>query len=104
MWQCHTLCPFSVLNEDGTIREGATDPGLDDAKLLEMYDTMCRVQEMDRVFYDAQRQGRVSFYMQNGGEEGAQVGSAAALGPSDPVYAQYRELGVGMWRGLPRRT
>ncbi|CAE7894490.1 bckd-1A [Symbiodinium sp. KB8] len=65
-----------------------------------MYEDMCRVQEMDRVFYDAQRQGRISFYMQNGGEEGAQVGSAAALSPEDPVYAQYRELGVLMWRGM----
>ncbi len=28
------------------------------------------------------------------GEEGAQIGSAAALNPQDLVYAQYREPGV----------
>ncbi len=35
---------------------------------------MCRVQAMDQIFYDAQRQGRISFYMTNTGEEALQVG------------------------------
>lgn len=91
---------FAVMNDDGTIRKGAVEPEHDSDFVLQMYQTMCRVQEMDKVFYDAQRQGRISFYMQNGGEEGAQVGSAAALQFKDPVYAQYRELGVLMWRGM----
>ena len=46
---------------------------------------------MDRILYDAQRQGRISFYMTNYGEEAAQIGSIAALRPDDLVYAQYRE-------------
>ncbi|KAI9604232.1 hypothetical protein H4Q26_003846 [Puccinia striiformis f. sp. tritici PST-130] len=33
------------------------------------------------------------------GEEGAVVGSAAALGDQDEVFAQYREQGVLLWRG-----
>ena len=33
------------------------------------------------------------------GEEGTHFGSAAALSLEDPVYAQYREAGVLMWRG-----
>ena len=31
--------------------------------------------------YESQRQGRISFYMTNYGEEGTHVGSAAALDP-----------------------
>ena len=54
---------------------------------------------MDRILYDAQRQGRISFYMTNYGEEAAQIGSIAALRPDDLVYAQYREAGVIMYRG-----
>lgn len=50
--------------------------------------------------YEAQRQGRISFYMQNHGETAAQLGSAAALDANDIVYAQYREAGVLLWRGF----
>lgn len=38
--------------------------------------------------------------MTNYGEEGLQIGSAAALSPSDLVYGQYRECGVLIWRGM----
>jgi len=51
----------------------------------------------------AQRHGRISFYMQNSGEEGLQVGSAAALKDQDHIFAQYRELGVYLWRGFDMR-
>lgn len=48
---------------------------------------------MDKVLYDAQRQGRISFYMTNYGEEATHIGSAAALADNDLVYGQYREAG-----------
>jgi len=48
---------------------------------------------MDKVMYDAQRQGRVSFYMTNYGEEGTHIGSIAALDDKDLVFGQYREAG-----------
>ena len=38
--------------------------------------------------------------MTNYGEEGTHVGSAAALSPDDLVFAQYREMGVLMYRGF----
>ena len=34
------------------------------------------------------------------GEEATHFGSAAALEPTDMVYAQYREVGVLIWRGF----
>ena len=59
-----------------------------------MYTAMVTLNVMDVVFYDSQRQGRMSFYMQNYGEEAVQIGSAAALVMDDVVFAQYREAGV----------
>ena len=50
--------------------------------------------------FDAQRQGRLSFYMVSAGEEGIAVGSAAALLPQDVIFAQYRETGVFQQRGF----
>lgn len=61
-----------------------------------MYKDMTLLNSMDQILYDSQRQGRISFYMTNYGEEGTQVGSAAALNPEDLVFAQYREAGEVM--------
>ena len=61
--------------------------------LLKMYTSMVQQNQMDDIMYNAQRQGRVSFYMTNYGEEAAQIGSAAALSNDDLVFGQYREAG-----------
>lgn len=61
---------------------------------------MTLLTKLDRIMYEAQRQGRISFYLTNHGEVAAQVGSAAALSDKDLVYAQYRESGVLLWRGF----
>ena len=58
-----------------------------------MYKSMTLLNTMDRILYESQRQGRISFYMTNYGEEATHVGSAAALNPGDLVYGQYREAG-----------
>jgi 2-oxoisovalerate dehydrogenase E1 component alpha subunit len=55
---------------------------------------------MDKILQDAQRQGRISFYMTCHGEEAIHIGSASALEPEDVVLAQYREAGLLMWRGF----
>jgi len=91
---------FRIMNEDGSIRKGAEMPKLGEDLLLKLYTDMCRLKVMDTIFYDAQRQGRISFYMTHFGEEGAVVGSAAGLEDTDMVYGQYREAGVLMWRGF----
>lgn len=56
---------------------------------------------MDKILYESQRQGRISFYMTNFGEEALQMGSAAALNEKDLIFGQYREAGVLMYRGFP---
>ncbi|CAN0089891.1 unnamed protein product, partial [Heterosigma akashiwo] len=91
---------FRVLDLDGEILEGANVPELDEDFALQLYRSMVRLQMMDNVFYDAQRQGRISFYMTHTGEEACSVASAAALDPGDPVFSQYREAGALLWRGF----
>ena len=54
---------------------------------------MTSLNTMDKILYESQRQGRISFYMTNYGEEATHIGSAAALEDIDWVYGQYREAG-----------
>jgi 2-oxoisovalerate dehydrogenase E1 component alpha subunit len=51
-----------------------------------MFKTMTLLSKLDVIMYEAQRQGRISFYLTNHGEVAAQVGSAAGLNPKDLVY------------------
>jgi 2-oxoisovalerate dehydrogenase E1 component alpha subunit len=64
------------------------------------YKQMIRLRQMDDVLQNAQRQGRISFYMTCRGEEAIHIGSASALEMKDVILAQYREAGVLMWRGF----
>jgi len=68
--------------------------------LLRAHRQMIRLRKMDTILHNAQRQGRISFYMTHHGEEAIHTGSASALGADDHVFAQYREAGVLMWRGF----
>jgi 2-oxoisovalerate dehydrogenase E1 component alpha subunit len=64
-----------------------------------MYENMLSISIMDPIMFDAQRQGRLSFYMTSQGEEGTCVGSASALEKEDVIFCQYREAGVFIQRG-----
>jgi len=68
--------------------------------LLKMHQIMTRLRVMDEILELAQRQGRLSFYMQSRGEEAIHIGSGSALSLSDAVFGQYREQGVLLWRGF----
>lgn len=59
--------------------EGGKDPELGQDICTQMYTNMLRLNAMDNIFYDAQRQGRISFYMTSYGEEAIQFGSASAI-------------------------
>ena len=76
-----TMPSFRLIDDEGVPLEGAALPELSQDLCVEMMETMVRVNEFDKVFYDAQRQGRLSFYFTNRGEEAMAVGSAAALKP-----------------------
>eukprot|EP00735_Rhodelphis_limneticus_P005252 TRINITY_DN1701_c0_g1::TRINITY_DN1701_c0_g1_i1::g.17690::m.17690 TRINITY_DN1701_c0_g1::TRINITY_DN1701_c0_g1_i1::g.17690 ORF type:complete len:429 (-),score=111.06,sp/Q54M22/ODBA_DICDI/51.63/4e-144,E1_dh/PF00676.15/1.5e-88,TPP_enzyme_C/PF02775.16/2.3e+03,TPP_enzyme_C/PF02775.16/0.00033,Transketolase_N/PF00456.16/6.9e-05,Transketolase_N/PF00456.16/2.2e+03,DXP_synthase_N/PF13292.1/0.00072,DXP_synthase_N/PF13292.1/1.6e+02 TRINITY_DN1701_c0_g1_i1:276-1562(-) len=89
---------FRVMGPDGKVMNSQFDPNDKDLS-IKIYETMARIAIMDGILYEAQRQGRLSFYMTCTGEEGV-VASAAALQPNDEVFAQYREQAVLLYRGF----
>lgn len=89
-----------VLADDGTVFPGAKEPELSRDTALRMYQSMTFIRVLDERMLAAQRQGRISFYMQCLGEEAATVGSAAALHDEDMIMAQYREQGALRYRGF----
>ncbi|KAE8750384.1 hypothetical protein FOCC_FOCC002943 [Frankliniella occidentalis] len=91
---------YRVMDRDGQVLNAEEEPKLDQGFVQKMYKDMTMLNTMDRILYESQRQGRISFYMTNYGEEGTHIGSAAALKPDDLVYGQYREAGVLLWRGF----
>lgn len=68
--------------------------------LLRCHRIMMRLREMDDILLNAQRQGRLSFYLTCRGEEAMTIGGASALHDSDVILTQYREQGLFMWRGF----
>lgn len=68
--------------------------------LLRSFRQMVRLRQMDDILLNAQRQGRISFYMTSRGEEAIHMGAGSALELGDPIFAQYREQGLLMWRGF----
>ncbi|KAJ3273315.1 hypothetical protein HDV01_004532 [Terramyces sp. JEL0728] len=89
---------YRVLDLEGNAL--SSPPPLDDSVLVKMYEKMVTLNTMDVIMYEAQRQGRISFYMTSYGEEATHMGSAAALTLDDVVFGQYREAGVLLYRGF----
>ncbi|KAJ2575207.1 hypothetical protein GGH19_003185 [Coemansia sp. RSA 1807] len=90
---------YQVMDTDGKVLDSAHDPCVTKDEARTIYKNMLVLNAMDQVLYEAQRQGRISFYMTSFGEE-ALIGSAAALHPKDMVFGQYREAGVLLQRGF----
>jgi len=74
---------FRLLQQDGSLCEGAEAPELDRDKALRIYRAMLVTRVLDERMMAAQRQGRLSFYMQCTGEEAAVIGATAALDDAD---------------------
>ncbi|KAJ8493779.1 hypothetical protein OPV22_015500 [Ensete ventricosum] len=91
---------YRVLDENGQTISGSRFQEVSKEVAIKMYSDMVTLQIMDTVFYEAQRQGRISFYLTSNGEEAINVASAAALTMDDIVFPQYREPGVLLWRGF----
>ncbi|KAF7771159.1 2-oxoisovalerate dehydrogenase E1 component alpha subunit [Pseudoalteromonas citrea] len=91
---------LTILGDNGEILEGATAPDIDKDTAINLYSTMRFIRLLDERMQAAQRQGRVSFYMQCLGEEAAITASAAALKPEDMIMAQYREQAALAYRGF----
>ncbi|KAJ9614175.1 hypothetical protein H2200_002311 [Cladophialophora chaetospira] len=92
---------YRIMDADGNIVDNTRDPqSASDEEIVRWYRNMLTISILDLLMFDAQRQGRTSFYMVSAGEEGIAVGSASALTPDDVIFLQYREQGVLLQRGF----
>jgi 2-oxoisovalerate dehydrogenase E1 component alpha subunit len=89
-----------VLDDDGRA-VGPWDPKAD-ADLLRLgMRAMLKTRIFDARMLTAQRQKKVSFYMQCLGEEAVGIGQAMALNPDDMCFPTYRQQGFLIARGYP---
>lgn len=91
---------YRVMDPQGNVLDETQDPKLEKETVMKCFRDMVLLNALDKILYESQRQGRISFYMTNFGEEASHIGSACALTPEDLVYAQYREAGVLVYRGF----
>ncbi|PVI05051.1 2-oxoisovalerate dehydrogenase subunit alpha mitochondrial precursor [Periconia macrospinosa] len=91
---------YRVVDQYGGVINKEMGVETEDEEALVLYRNMVCLSIMDLLMFEAQRQGRLSFYMVSAGEEGIAVGSASVLNPADVVFCQYRETGVYMQRGF----
>ncbi|XVF39192.1 hypothetical protein PTKIN_Ptkin01aG0015800 [Pterospermum kingtungense] len=91
---------YRVLDDDGELIRDSDFQQVSKEIAVKMYSNMVTLQIMDNTFYEAQRQGRISFYLTSAGEEAINIASAAALTEQDIILPQYREPGVLLWRGF----
>lgn len=96
----HRIPTFKLLKQDGSLYKNGRAPDLDKAEARRIYHAMVTTRVLDERMLAAQRQGRLSFYMQCTGEEAAVIGSTAALNDTDMIMAQYREQGALAYRGF----
>jgi 2-oxoisovalerate dehydrogenase E1 component alpha subunit len=89
-----------VLDESGKA-VGPWDPHADVALLQRGLRAMMLTRAFDARMLTAQRQKKVSFYMQSLGEEAVAVGQTLALAADDMCFPTYRQQGILITRGYP---
>jgi 2-oxoisovalerate dehydrogenase E1 component alpha subunit len=94
------MSTYRVVDQKGEVVDKSFKPDIADEEVVRMYRDMLFVSIMDLIMFEAQRQGRISFYMVSAGEEAVCVGSASALTLDDVIFTQYREQGVFKYRGF----
>ncbi|KAF1742233.1 hypothetical protein MXB_69 [Myxobolus squamalis] len=68
---------------------------------LEALKKMIELNIFERVMTEAQKRGRINFFITSTGEEATTIGCAAALNQEDWIFSQYREAGSAyLWRGF----
>ena len=95
-----TIPKLQILNQDGSLIEGATAPELSRDHARKIYSDMLYIRLFDERMLSAQRQGRLSFYLTCVGEEASVAGTIAAFDTQDMVMAQYREQVALRYRGF----
>ncbi len=89
-----------VLDDDGHA-VGPWDPKADPGLLRDGLRAMMKTRTFDARMLIAQRQKRMSFYMQSLGEEAIGIGQVMALASDDMCFPTYRQQGILIARGYP---
>ncbi|PTB71230.1 thiamine diphosphate-binding protein [Trichoderma longibrachiatum ATCC 18648] len=94
------LPTYRVVDQNGQVVDPSFSPDITDEAVIKLYKDMLFISIMDLIMFDAQRQGRLSFYMVSAGEEAVSVGTSSVLDRDDVVFCQYREQGFFKERGF----
>jgi 2-oxoisovalerate dehydrogenase E1 component alpha subunit len=98
--ETYTALPtYRVVDQHGVVVDSSFQPDISDEQVIKLYTDMLYISILDMIMFEAQRQGRVSFYMVSAGEEAVAVGSSSVLDREDVMFCQYREQGVFRERG-----
>lgn len=87
-----------VLDEDG-MAQGEWRPDLTPDQLRRALRLMLLTRQYDDRMQRAQRQGKISFYMQSLGEEAISIAQGMALADGDMMFPSYRNQGLFILRG-----
>lgn len=90
---------LQILDADGKVVNEKLEPKIPDETLLKMYKTALLGRVADIKALQFQRQGRMLTFAPNKGQEGAQVGAAAALEDQDWLSPAFRETNLYLYRG-----
>jgi pyruvate dehydrogenase E1 component alpha subunit len=90
---------LEVLREDGTVDE-ALMPALTPDDIRRLHACMVLTRQFDDRMFKLQRQGRLGTFARVAGQEGAHVGAAFALRPTDWLVPAFRETGALLLRGV----
>ena len=89
---------LSILGEDGRC-DADLEPEIPENILLKLHQYMVLGRRFDGRLLSLQRQGRIGTFPPITGQEAAQLGAVAPLGPSDWLVPSFRETAAELWRG-----
>ena len=89
---------FSLINPDGSVRDRLP---ITIEEMKDLYADMVEARTYDTKSMAMQRQGRLATYAPFRGQEGAQIGAAAALREGDWVAGTYRDAALNWRAGYP---
>lgn len=96
--------PIQLLAPEGTLADHETySPyiaALGEEELRDLYRHMALERRLDAEATSLQRQGKLALWVPALGQEGAQVGTVAALKRSDMIFPTYREHAMALYRGI----
>jgi pyruvate dehydrogenase E1 component alpha subunit len=75
-----------------------------DDDILSSYTGMYQSRRFDAIAVALARQGGISGYAEARGQEGGQIGAAAAIDSRDMIFPSFRQAGVALFRGVPARA